>query len=210
MIKPIYVYGAEVLRLKAEPADLSDREGSLSFVFLAFASVVGFAHGQPKKRPCDDDGQLRHFLVEVFEGVERLVGLLYLVYEEQGLPGDNLFARGGLDEVNHRLGVNVRFVDPCSQKIVPLQIDLDMRVGVEFACKLIHKPGLSDLPRPHEYERLALGAQVPVDDFLKDVSLHYFASAAHYIIFQSRFSIGKCDCAPHFYIEKCDSLRRSA
>ena len=63
-------------RVDVEETDLSDREGSLSFVFLAFASVVGFAHGQPKKRPCDDDGQLRHFLVEVFEGVERLVGLL--------------------------------------------------------------------------------------------------------------------------------------
>ena len=34
MIQPIYIYGSEVLRKKAEPVDLNDKEGITALFFV--------------------------------------------------------------------------------------------------------------------------------------------------------------------------------
>lgn len=95
----------------------------------------------------------------------------------------------GLYEVDYRLGVDVRVVNPCPQKVVSLQVDLDARVWVEFIGERIHEPGFADLSCAHQDKRLALAAVVPVDDLPICVSLHGSPFGAYYITSGSHYSI---------------------
>ncbi|MBP5690187.1 MAG: peptide deformylase [Bacteroidales bacterium] len=78
MIKPIYVYGAEVLRLKAEPADLSDREGIAALVqdlkdTLAKADGCGLAAPQigVSKQVVIVDGDVVSDIYDYLKGFSR-------------------------------------------------------------------------------------------------------------------------------------------
>ena len=104
---------------------------------------------------------------------------LNFINEQKRFPWYDLLPRGSLDKIYYRLRIYVRRVDSFSEQIVPLKIDLYMGIRLEFICECIHKPGFSYLPCPHEDERLALGASVPVDNFLIDVSLHSIPSGAY-------------------------------
>ena len=78
MIQPIYLYGAEVLRKKAQPVDLNDREGVLSLVqdlkdTLAKADGCGLAAPQigVSKRVVIVDGDVVSDTYDYLKGFRR-------------------------------------------------------------------------------------------------------------------------------------------
>ena len=139
-------------RMNVEKADLPYRKGCLS----PFTAVTRLAHRESEQRSGDEYGQFGHLLVEVLKCIERFGRFLNLINDQQRLSWRNDFPRKSLDEINQPLWLKIGAVDLLLQCLGFLQVDPYRIIRIVGFGELIHQPGLPDLTRPHQNERLPL------------------------------------------------------
>ena len=123
-----------------------------------------------------DNVVLVSLLLEVFEGVQRLRALLYLIENDESLPRQNLFSGDHGQQFNNPLGILVCFKNGF-QLVFLIEVEVDI-ILVTALPKLLHKPGLAHLTGAANNQRLPFRVVLPFYELRKRASLH----ASHHLL----------------------------
>ena len=110
------------------------------------------------------------FLFEIFECVEGLGALLYLIENDESLPRQNLFSGDHGQQFNNPLGILVRFKNGF-QLVFLIEVEVDKTV-VTALPKLLHEPGLAHLTGAANNQRLPFRVILPFYELRKRATLH--------------------------------------
>lgn len=134
------------------------------------ADRIGFRTCQKgsKQAPGGDDVVFVCFLLEVFKRVQRLWAFLDLVEDDERLLRQDLFACNQGKKLDDATGIFIRFKDRF-QFVFFVKVEVGVAV-VAVLSKLLHEPGLADLPSAFQDHRLAVFSSFPIDQNLKSVA----------------------------------------
>ena len=110
------------------------------------------------------------FLFEIFECVECLGALLYLIENDESLPRQNLFSGNHGKQFYDPLGVFV-CLENGFQLVFLIEVEVDKTV-VTALPKLLHEPGLANLTGAANNQRLPFRVILPFYELRKRATLH--------------------------------------
>ena len=182
----------EVERLHVQQLHLSDRIGP--------RGVPGADPGRLRRAaafPPQPDAQQasrrqdrepRAPFAEVLERVQRLGAFLDLV-EDDDVRADVDPCSGQCRELRQDVLRLLRVPEESRQPLLLVEVEL-VHAGEVPLSELPHQPGLSNLPRPHQDERLPIRPVLPGKQALFDIPLHSFSSEyrtfSHILVRKSR------------------------